>query len=64
VGKPAVAGAHTNGVANKAVVPEGCKSPHHQLPGLDGKHSRCTGQVTNRDMRGRKSLGCPTCISV
>jgi hypothetical protein len=54
----------TNGVANKAVVPEGCESPHHQLPGLDGKHSRCTGQVTNRDMRGRKSLGCPTCISV
>ena len=25
-----------NGVANKAVVPEGCESPYHQLPGLDG----------------------------
>ena len=36
VGKPGVAGVDTNGVANKAVVPEGCESPHHQLPGLDG----------------------------
>jgi hypothetical protein len=36
VGKPGVAGVYTNGVANKAVVLEGCESPHHQLPGLDG----------------------------
>ena len=36
VGKPGVAGVHTNGVANKSVGSEGCESPYHQLPGLDG----------------------------
>jgi hypothetical protein len=25
-----------NGVANKSVGSEGCESPYHQLPGLDG----------------------------
>ena len=35
-----------DGVANKSVGSEGCESPYHQLPGLDGQHSRCTGQVT------------------
>jgi hypothetical protein len=27
---------HIAGAADKAEKPVGCKSPHHQLPGLDG----------------------------
>jgi len=48
------------GAADKAANLGGCKSLCRQLP-VNGRLAYpLLGEVTNRDMRGRKSHGCPT----
>ena len=47
------------GAADKAADLEGCKSRRRQLPGFGRQAYPLHGEVTTRDMRGRKSHGRP-----
>ena len=57
--QPAARIGKARGAADKAADFEGCESPYRQLPGFGRLAYPLRGEVTNRDMRGRKSHGRP-----
>jgi hypothetical protein len=51
------------GAADKAVNLVGCKSPHHQLPGIRWLADPMHAEATKHVLLGCQSLGCPAAIS-
>ena len=51
------------GAADKAVNLVGCKSPHHQLPGIGWLACPMHAEETKHVLLGCKSLGCSATIS-